>query len=88
MTLPIQERTADFIQGTPALYRKYMALEFIRYSRLKRSQVKYGVRSRRVNWAPCPQLYSLAETPQLPSSPRIWDHIRGRYWSAKIDISL
>jgi hypothetical protein len=31
------------------------------------------------------QLHSLAETPQLPPSPRIWAHIRGRYWSAKID---
>ncbi len=41
-------------------------------------------------WAPCAQLYSSAETPQLPPpSPRIWAHIRGRYWSAKIDdISL
>jgi hypothetical protein len=35
------------------------------------------------------KLYSLAETPQLPSSRRIWVHKRGRYWSAKIDdISL
>ncbi len=35
------------------------------------------------------QLHSLAETPQLPPSPRIWAHIRGRYWSSKIDdISL
>jgi hypothetical protein len=24
-------------------------------------------------------------TPQLPPSPRIWAHIRGRYWSAKMD---
>jgi hypothetical protein len=37
----------------------------------------------------CVQLYSLAETPQLPPHPRVWAHIRGRYWSAKIDdISL
>jgi hypothetical protein len=37
----------------------------------------------------CVQLYSLAETPQPSPSPRIWSHIRGRYWSAKIDdISL
>ncbi len=37
----------------------------------------------------CAQLYSLAETPQLHPSPRIWAYIRGRYWSAKIDdISL
>jgi hypothetical protein len=33
----------------------------------------------------CVQLYSLAETPQFPPSPRIWAHIRGRYWSAKLD---
>ncbi len=37
----------------------------------------------------CVLLYSLAETPRLPPSLRIWAHIRGRYWSAKIDdISL
>jgi hypothetical protein len=34
-----------------------------------------------VTW--CAQLYSLAETPQFPLSPRIWAHIRGHYWSAK-----
>ncbi len=41
-----------------------------------------------VTW--CAQLFSLAEKPQPPSSPRIWAHIyEGRYWSAKIDdISL
>jgi hypothetical protein len=33
----------------------------------------------------CVQLYSLAETPQLPPPPRIWAHVRGRYWPAKID---
>ncbi len=34
-------------------------------------------------------MYSLAETPHPPPLPRIWAHIRGRYWSAKIDdISL
>jgi hypothetical protein len=28
-------------------------------------------------------------TPPPPTHPRIWAHIRGRYWSAKIDdISL
>jgi hypothetical protein len=48
---------------------------------------KYGIRSPKFIWAPCAQLYSLAETPQPP--PRIWAPIRGRYWSAKIeDISL
>ncbi len=36
----------------------------------------------------CVQLYSLVENPQLPP-PRTWAHIRGRYWTAKIeDISL
>ncbi len=34
-------------------------------------------------WAPCAQLCSLAETPQLSPSLRIWAHIyiRERYWS-------
>jgi hypothetical protein len=37
----------------------------------------------------CTAVYSLAETPQLLQSPRIWAYIRGRYWSAKIeDVSL
>ncbi len=40
-----------------------------------------------ITW--CTQLYSLAETPQLLPSLRIWTRIRGRYWSAKTDdISL
>ncbi len=35
------------------------------------------------------QLYSFAEIPQPHPPPRIWAHIQGRYWSAKIDdISL
>jgi hypothetical protein len=34
-------------------------------------------------WAPCAQLYSLAEFPT--PYPGSWAHIRGRYWSAKID---
>ncbi len=38
-------------------------------------------RSPKFIWAPCVQLYSLAETPQLPPAPRIWTHIRERYWS-------
>jgi hypothetical protein len=33
----------------------------------------------------CAQLYSLAEAPQPPVSPRIGTRLRGRYWSAKID---
>jgi hypothetical protein len=40
-----------------------------------------------VTW--CAQLYSLAETPQLPPSPPFGLVLRGRYWSAEIDdISL
>jgi hypothetical protein len=31
--------------------------------------VKYGVRSPKLFWAPCVQLYSLAETSQLPPPP-------------------
>jgi hypothetical protein len=57
--------------------------------------IKYGDRSPKFIWAPVntEQLYSLAEAPQPPTlSPRIWPHIRGRYWAAKIgdsdDISL
>jgi hypothetical protein len=38
------------------------------------SQVKYDVRSPKVIWAPCAQLYSLAKTPQ-PPSPCNWAHI-------------
>ncbi len=35
-----------------------------------RTMVKYGVRSPKFIWAPCAELYSLAETPQpLPPSP-------------------
>jgi hypothetical protein len=46
----------------------------------------FGVMSRDVlNW----QLYSLAETQQLPPTPSFGLVLRGRYWSAKIDdISL
>ncbi len=43
------------------------------------NSIQYGVGSPKFIWAPCVQLYSLAETPQLPPSPRIWAHIRGRY---------
>jgi hypothetical protein len=46
---------------------------------LRNPQVKYEV-----DLGSCVQLYSLAEIPQLYPSPRIWAHIRGRYWSAKI----
>jgi hypothetical protein len=33
----------------------------------------------------CTAVLMVAETPQLPTSPRIWAHLRGRYWSAKRD---
>ena len=42
----------------------------------------------KVDLGSCVQLYSLAKTPQLPPAPRIWAHIRGRYWSAQIDNML
>jgi hypothetical protein len=56
--------------------------------------VKYGVRSPKffgLHVTLCAQLYSLAETLQLPSPPppAFGLVLRGRYWSAKIDdISL
>ncbi len=46
-----------------------------------RPLVKYGVRSPKFIWAP---VYSCAHWLQLPPSARIWAHIQGRYWSAKI----
>ncbi len=40
-------------------------------------------------WAPVYSCTHWQRTPKLPPPPRIWAHIRGRYWSAKIDdISL
>ncbi len=54
-----------------------------------RNQSNNDLRSPKIVQAQCAQLYSLAETSQPALSPRIWSHIRGRYWSAKIDgISL
>ncbi len=53
-------------------------------------KVKYGVRSPKyIYLGSCAQMYSLAETLQLPPSHHVWAHIRGRYWPAKRDdISL
>ncbi len=45
-----------------------------------------GVRSPKFIWAPCAQLYSLAETPHPP--PRIWSHIRGRLGKPRQTISI
>ncbi len=49
--------------------------------------VKYGVRSPKYIWE---QLYlRIKRLRPLNPTPRIWAHIRGHYWSAKIDdISL
>jgi len=45
------------------------------------------VKSPKFIWASCVQLYLFGWDPATP--PRIWAHIRGRYWLAKIDdISL
>ncbi len=38
---------------------------------LKRLSHRYGVRSPKFIWAPCAQLYSLAETPQTPHTPHL-----------------
>jgi hypothetical protein len=50
------------------------------------------IRAHRLNMelvGSCVQLHSLAGTHATPPPPRIWVHIRGRYWSVKIDdISL
>jgi hypothetical protein len=49
----------------------------------------YLDRSLKFIWAPCAQLYSLADWDPATSPPRIWAHIRGPYWSDNIDdISL
>jgi hypothetical protein len=37
--------------------------------------VKYGVRSPKIIWAPCAQLYSLADTPQPPPPPWTPPHL-------------
>jgi hypothetical protein len=48
--------------------------------REQRLNIQFG--PQKFIWAPCAQMYSLAETPQAtpPPPPRIWAHIRGRYW--------
>jgi hypothetical protein len=52
-------------------------------------QVKYGVRSPKFIWAHVYSCTHWLRPPKLPPSPRIRAHLRGRYWSAKIDdISL
>jgi hypothetical protein len=49
------------------------------------AQVKYEVRSPKFIWA---TLYSGTHWLRPRPPPRIWAHIRGRYWSATTDISL
>ncbi len=39
-------------------------------------KVKYGVRSPKFIWAPCAQLYSLAETPHPPLPPHLGSYTR------------
>jgi hypothetical protein len=52
-------------------------------------QVKYGVRFPKFIWAPVYGCTHWLRLRNSPTSPRIWAHIRGCYWSAKIDdISL
>jgi hypothetical protein len=69
-----------------------LVVEQLEASLYLKHRVKYGVRFPKFIWAPCAELYSLAETPQrshTPPPPPIWAHIPGRYWPAKRDdISL
>ncbi len=49
----------------------------------------YRVRSSKFIWAPCAQLYNWLRPRNYPPPPTFWAHVRGHYWSAKIDdISL
>ncbi len=52
------------------------------------AQVKNGVRSLKFIWAPCAQLYSLAETPQLPPPPAFGLIYEALLVSHERDISL
>ncbi len=54
------------------------------------SHVKYGIKDlqKKLIWAPCARdVHSCTHwlRPRNPPPPRIWAHIRGRSWSAKID---
>jgi hypothetical protein len=46
------------------------------FTLLHKPRVKYGVRSPKFIWAPCAQLYSLAETPQPPLPPHLGPYTR------------
>jgi hypothetical protein len=49
----------------------------------------HGVRPSKFIWTPVYSSTHWLLDPATPPSRRIWAHIRGRYWSAKIDeISL
>ncbi len=52
------------------------------------SKVKYGVGSPKFIWAPCVQLYSLAETPPPPPPPPIWANIQGAIGQPRYTTSL
>ncbi len=75
---------ASFLHNLTSDFRNFAKYVVI----LGTTIVKYGVRSPKFIWAP---VYSCTHglDSAIPPSPRIWAHIRGRYWSAKIDdISL
>ncbi len=83
---PMYEEAVSHIHMTlqllPFWISLYMRNFFISVRTIK---VKYGVRSPRLTWASCAQLYrySSDETPQRPPPHGLI--IRARYWSAKID---
>ncbi len=45
--------------------------------------IKYGVRSPNFIWGPVYSSTHWLRSRNYPHTPRIWAHIRGRYWSAK-----
>ncbi len=64
----------------PVRYRTYMMPRY-----LLLAYVKYGVRSPKFFLGSICTAVLIGWDPATPPSPRIWAHIRGRYWSAKVD---
>jgi hypothetical protein len=83
---PNDEKVGDLFQRYPdhllvdvaAVHGVQVHVPFVQGSERRLShlqpQVKYGVRSPNFIWAPCAQLYSLAETPQPSPPPPIHPH--------------
>ncbi len=60
---------------------KRTAIRGLMIKKLRISDVRNGTHKKFADL----RMYSLAETPQSHPFSRIWAHIRGRYWSDKID---